>query len=327
MKAAWLLLAFVAGALAGCTEEPARPVDDLAIEPGEGSAGSLLVVVVTPDLRPIAGATVQVGALNASTDDTGSARLEALQPGSLVLKVSKTGFRPATQAVDIVAGNETRTDVKLLPGEDVARAEGPEEPAAGPQAYKEVFHLRGFFDCSATYLIITGDCMLVADFALDEAFGAVNETPPARPGDATDEEFVLEFPLDFDWRTVVAEMHWDATTTAGEKMTFAVEPAQAPDDGHAAKYGRAEGASPLLVRIDPGVPHENATPSADGEEPDMPNAKGGEVLRTRSYVQGEFHRPGGTAFLGVGAALQQEFDVFVTVFYGEPAPEGYRIGS
>jgi len=323
-------------ALAGCTDQE-TPTDDLTVQAppaDEGDAtGSLLVVVVTPDLKPIEGAVVHVDNLELSTDRTGSARAAGLAPGSRVIEVDKPGFRPARQGIDIVAGEETRSEVKLLPSP--AGGTGPQEeapPTDGdgtpePQVFQEVFHYQGYFDCSATYLIITGDCLLVADVAVDGAFGAVNGTPPVRPGDATSEEFVLEFPLDFDWRTVVAEMHWNATTLAGERMTFALEPAEAPEDGHAAKYGRAEGGSPLLVRLEPGVPHENATASADGEEPDMPNVQGGEVLRTRSYVQGEFHRPGGTEFLGVGAAVNQKFDVYVTVFYGGPAPAGYTIGG
>lgn len=320
-----LLLAALA--LAGCEDDAAPAKDDPAIGPAPPATGSLRVVVVTPDLHPIAGALVRLAHLNASTDGTGAIRLDGLAAGPYVLHVQKPGFRDATQGVEVVANQAVEARVKLLPAPATSGPGATVAPATAGDAtaYEETFHLQGYFDCSATYLIITGDCMLVLDTAVDAVFGAANETPPARPGDATREEFVLEFPLDHGWRTVVAEMHWETTTLAGERMTFAVEPAQAPADGHAAKYARAEGGSPLVVRLEPGVPHENATASADGEEPDMPNALGGEVLRTRSYVQGEFHRPGGTTFLGAGAAYQQKFDVYVTVFYGEAAPIGHAL--
>jgi hypothetical protein len=319
----------VAAALAGCADQtPAgAPVDVVAPSTTTGpTTGSLLAVVMTPELKPIQGAIVRVDHHQIGTDETGSARVDALGPGSRVIEVSKPGFRTAKQGVAIVAGEESRTDVKLLPSPDPPQT-GPDGNESAPQAYPEVFHYRGYFDCSATYLIITGDCLLVADTVVGEAFGAVNQTPPLQPGNATAEKFVLDFPLDFDWKTVVAEMYWDATTLAGEKMTFALEPAEAPEDGHAAKYARAEGGSPLRMRIEPGVPHENATASADGDAPDMPNPHGGEVLRTRSYVQGELHRPGGTGFLGVGAAANQQFDVYITVFYGAAAPADYSIAE
>ncbi len=110
-------------------------------------------------------------------------------------------------------------------------------------------------------------------------------------------------------------------------MTFALEPTEYDSAGHAPKYARDEGASPLRWVVHAGEPHASATASADGEEPDMPNVAGGEVVRTRSYVAGQFlHRPAGTTFLGLGAAASQEFEVVVTVFYGERAPEDFTVG-
>lgn len=317
-----LATALLLAGLAGCADPQPAPTpadpDALDAAPPEATTGSLLVVVLTPDLHPIPDALVTADDREARTDDAGSARLEGLTPGTWFIDAAADGHRTARVRAEVQAGEEATLQVKLLPG-DATAPTGPAGPANATEPYTQQFQLNGFFDCSATYLIITGDCLLLADFAVQSACAAANQTCP-QPGDLTNEEFVLEFPLDAGWQTVVAEMHWEAGTTAGSKMTFAVEPAEAPADGHAAKYARAEGESPLVIRLDAGVPHESASLSADGEAPDMPQEAGGEVLRTRSYVQGEQHRPGGTQFLGVGAAVQQQFEVLVTVYYVEPAP-------
>jgi hypothetical protein len=304
--------------LAGCTSPPAAPTDGPTDASREvADTGSLLVTVVTPDLYAIEGATVTVGTSTTTTDAQGSARFNELPVGLAVIEASKEGFRTATAGAEIKAGEEATARVKLLPGETTPTGPTPGKNATVPgtplvagDRNPEQFTLNGYFDCSATYVIITGDCLLVIDTAMEEL------GRPERPGNTTKEEFVLEFPLDLGWKQVDAEMHWNSSSLLGERMTFAIEPAEAPADGHAAKYARAAGGSPLRLTLRPGVPHPNATASADGQEPDMPNALGGEVLRTRSYVQGLAHNPGGTTFLGAGVALQQRFQVLVTVHYG-----------
>jgi hypothetical protein len=289
----------------------------MVASPGDANSGELIVTVVTPNLYAIEGATVIVGATTATTDAQGSAHLGNLAPGMTTIEARKDGFRTATAGVEIKAGQEATARVKLLPGESTpppqsinANASAPRHPSAPSNRTPEQFSLNGYFDCSATYVIVTGDCLLVIDTAMEEL------GRPERPGNATNEEFVLEFPLDLGWRFVAVEMQWNASSILGERMTLAVEPAAAPADGHAAKYARVAGGSPLRIRLEAGVAHPNATASADGEAPDMPNALGGEVLRTRSYVQGLAHNPGGTTFLGAGVAVQQRFQVLVTVHYG-----------
>lgn len=324
MRAAGLFIAVLALSLAGCTAVP----EDKAVEaPQEASRdgatmGSLLVTVVTPDLYSIDGATVTVSGQEMVTDGNGNALFKELAQGLAVIEAQKQGYRPASAGAEIRAGEQATARIKLLPGESTpvappapTNSTGGSPPIPIPQNFTEQFTLNGYFDCSATYLIITGDCLLIVDAAAEEL------GRPERPGNATKEEYVLEFPLDLRWQYAEVEMQWNASSPLGEQMTLAVEPAEAPADGHAAKYARTAGVSPLRIRLDAGTAHANATASADGEAPDMPNALGGEVLRTRSYVQGLAHNPGGTTFLGAGAALQQRFQVLVTVHYG-PLPTG-----
>ena len=271
--------------------------------------GRLVVLARMPDLSPLAGVNVTVRNESRLTDAEGIVRFEGLAPGLAQVEARKEAHRTAQMAVQIIAGEEAQTEAVLAPADG-----GQHAHEKGLFAHRDLYAFNGSFDCSATLPILTGDCMLAFDTA-------ANQTGlPARPGDQTEERYLIDFPLDLTWTSLVVELAWSATVptpATGEGMTLALEPAEAPADGHAAKYARAVGGSPLRIELLSGVQHETAT--AD----DMPNPLGGEVIRARAYVQGLAHNPGGTDFLGVGVAKDQAFTLYVTVFYGEPAPEGY----
>lgn len=315
------LLLVAALLAAGCTtgDAPAPEPQAAALEPAGAAAnvtatGSLAVLARMPDATLLPGVNVTVGNESRLTDATGLARFEALPAGSHAIEARKEAHRTAQQSVEIVAGEETRVEIVLA-------AAGNDQHAHenGVSAHRDHYRFEGHFDCSATYLIITGDCLVVVQNATATA-GA-----PDPASGATTERHIIDFPLDLNWTTLVVEMEWQAgapTPATGEGMTLALEPAEAPADGHAAKYARAEGVSPLAVRLEAGVQHETATAE------DMPNPEGGEVIRARAFVMGAAHRPAGTPFLGAGASAGQSFTLHVSIFYGEPAPEGYTaLGS
>lgn len=294
-------------------DETAAPEERLSTTTDRAGAapqtGRLAVLARMPDLSPLAGVNVTVRNESRLTDAEGLARFEGLAAGMVNVEARKEAHRTAQLAVQIAAGQETRTEAVLAPAEG-----GQHAHETGLVAHRDLYAFEGRFDCSATYLIITGDCML----ALDTAANATGL--PQRPGEQTSERSLIDFPLDLTWTSLVVEMAWSAgvaTPATGEGMTLALEPAEAPADGHAAKYARAIGGSPLRVELKAGAKHETATAE------DMPNPLGGEVIRARAYVMGVGHNPGGTDFLGVGAARDQKFTLYVSVFYGEPAPEGY----
>lgn len=298
--------------VAGCVApEDAPKADDLAPASLTASAppanGTLLVRALMPDRAPLPGVTILVANVTATTDAGGVARLADLPVGRHALEARKEAHRTAQAEVDVQGNATTEVEVILAAlGEDQHAHEG------GLFAHRDLYVFEGHFDCSATYVIITGDCLV----ALDVAANATGQ----RPGDATNERYVIDFPLDATWQTLIVEMAWTAkapTPATGERMTLALEPAEAPADGHAAKYARAEGGSPLAVRLENGLRHATATAE------DMPDPKGGEVIRARAYVAGLAHDAGGAGYLGVGAAAKHEFRILVSIFYEEPAPEGY----
>lgn len=322
------LLVVAALLLAGCAQPPlldsapddAPPTEDGGSAPTTATraTGALDVYVLDPALHPLAGANVTLtDNRTRTTDDGGLARFDDVPAGTMGLTARLDGYRPAISSAAIAADERTELQVKLLPSETAAA------PVETNETYRQTFHFRGYFECSATYFIITGDCMLLIDTVTEAAgFGT-----PA--GNTTAEEYKLDFPLDHGWTSIVGEMHWTANRPAsGEQMTFALEPTEYNATGHAPKYARDEGTSPLRWVVHNGEPHPTATASADGDEPEQPNEAGGEVVRTRSYVAGQFlHRPAGTNFLGLGAAVNHEFEVVVTVFYGERAPDDFTVAQ
>lgn len=322
---ALLPLAISALVLSGCVtpgaDETPTAAADVPADPTPGSApppapttGGLLVLARMPDETLLSGVNVTVRNESRLTGPDGLARFDDLAPGTAEVVARKEAHRTAQIAVEIVAGHETAVEAILPANEGDQHAH-----EKGVFAHADVYRFEGHFDCSATYVIVTGDCLLIVDNATTRA-GA-----PATPGEATSERHLIDFPLDATWAALVVEMAWTSTTptpATGGEMSLALEPAEAPADGHAVKYARAYGGSPLRLELAPGVHHETATAQ------DMPRPEGGEVIRARAYVAGLANKPAGTEYLGVGAAAQHDFVLFVSIFYGEAPPAGYTaLGS
>lgn len=311
MRAALLLVALVL--LAGCV----RPTDEPQAADGEQPAalaepldatnassapttGSLAVLAVFSDKTPLPGVKIELANTSAQTDAQGIARFDALAPGSYTLVASKTAHRTAQQTVEIVAGVDAQTEVVLA-----AEEGGQHSHAVGFAAHTDTYVFDGHFDCTAVYLIIPGDCMLLVDNATETA----GVEDPA--SNVTTEKYLIDFPLDVNWSKLVVEMTWtEPTPPTSDGMTLALEPAESPPDGHSAKYARTDGKAPLRLELLPGVKHETAT------EEDMPNPQGGEVIRARAFVRGYGHDAGELGFLGVGAATDFKFTLTVSIFYG-----------
>lgn len=332
-----LLALLVASTLAGCLGDQADPepastpnglagivngTDDAPEDGDPATTGTVRIEVVNPSLEPIAGAKVAVAGRTGLTGDDGFATLDRVRQGTHNLSANKDGYREAIAEVTVIPGDTATTRVKLLP-EFLAPAT---PPPPENQSYAREYDFAGVFECSLVYLIIPGDCLTIVDYTLDQPCQQPDVPDAActdvRPGDATDEQNAFDFPLDRGWETVIVEQVW-TPIIPGTKMQVALEPAEYDEQGHAPKYARVYGENPLYIRLENGVVHETAEASVEGADPGMPNPAGGEVITSRSFIIGEGHNAGGLGFLGVGFAYGQRFDVYVTVFYGEPAPEGF----
>lgn len=263
------------------------------------TTGALVVTAVFADRTPLVGVQLDVANETRTTDATGVARFDALPVGMHTLLATKTAHRDAQQQVEVQGGAEVAIEVVLA-----AEEGGQHAHAVGFDAHQDVYTFEGHYDCTAIYLIIPGDCLIVVENAT-----STTGLPDPISGTTT-ERNVIDFPLDVNWSLLVVEMSWDEPDPpTADGMTLALEPAEAPTDGHAAKYARAAGGSPLRLTLEPGVKHETAT------ETDMPNPLGGEVIRARAFVKGHAHNPGGTDLLGVGVAKDFRFTLTVRVTY------------
>lgn len=277
--------------------------------PSNATTGIVRVLVQAPDLSPLKGAEVSIADLTGLTGADGSVRIAGVPPGLQTLNVSKEGYRDGRIGVEVEAGAEAYVEATLARATTAPEAPKPEAP------HTAVYEFEGYFDCSATYVIITGDCLTVVT-NVSQLAGA-----PAEPGSSTNEANSFEFPLDLGWTSAILELAWrQSGSSVDGGMSLAVEPAEAPQDGEAVRYARAKSAeAPVTLRLDAGVKHEGATAE------DMPNPLGGEVLRARAFQLGLADNPGGTNFLGAGASLGHRFTLYVSVFYEDAAPEDYSI--
>lgn len=289
-----LLLALVPLLAAGCiAAEPADPGDNADDQPQPDQAlGDLHVRVTDASTQPIHDATVTTEEGHETrTGPDGQAILTELPPGPVTLHVDANGYQPLQRTTHVAAGTTTETTLLLQ---------------ETTKATVQRFELNGFFECSATYLIITGDCFAPARALTDELGGGPQIN-------ASNHRFTFPFQAHEGWSTIHITQTWEeGTLTAGSMMRINLEPDD-PDtrEGHSPRFARAEGGSSLELTLHAGETHATASedaPTPTGQPLD---------LRTRTFHLGleETHRPAGTGYLGAGAAVQQPFTVIIEVTY------------
>jgi hypothetical protein len=292
MRRVVLALLLLAPALAGCLggEAPLSPPADDETS-GEGSLASLDVTVLDPGRVPFPDLTVTLitsaTTRTATSNVLGIARFTDVPPGNVTVRVEAPGHLPAERALTLAPGQTGTIEVQMQ--------------RAGPVTWVEELEFEGFFECAATYLIITGDC-----FVLLDALGAPDAVNP------TNEDYVYVFSVRPGWTLLRITQSWDEPEfSLGSMMRVNLESTDEDSIEHNERYGRAEGETPIVLEILPGVRHETAS----NDEMVLP-PEGGEV-RTRSFHLGlkDLHNAGDQGFLGVGVAYQQRFRVDIEIHY------------
>lgn len=264
-----------------------------AVEPtATGANGASLVVVVTdPAVRPVPDARVTVDGSNASatTGPDGTAAFQGLAAGAYTVHVAADGFHQAQRDVRVPSDGVARLDVTLA-------------PIAVSTSRVQHHEFEGFFECTATALIVTGDCFAVVR--------AVAPEPAASVFNVTNAEFTFDFPVPDDWTRIEVTQTWsEGAATTGDGMRVNLEPAEGLEEGHATRYAVVSGTSPLHMTVERGVQH----PSAD-DGATVPLDGG--MLRTRTFHNGVGHNGSEPPFLGAGLAFEQRFTVVVSVYAG-----------
>ncbi|HUR64126.1 MAG TPA: carboxypeptidase-like regulatory domain-containing protein [Candidatus Thermoplasmatota archaeon] len=286
---AWLV---VAAALAGCGGQAAEPT------PTPAAAGDRMRVaglVESDTLVPLANATVAIAELNltATTDDVGTFAFPPLPPRVYSVEARHLGYRTLV----LVARPETNPG-----GLDFVLQRAL---AATPR--QDQFHFRGILDCGYEALIFSGSCDAGA-----KVLG--NQTR-------------FSFLLAAGWRTTVVDVLFDPKANPGlDGLRLTVRgQGQADQLDTYQQYGRFHSPKPFTARLEPGGDYTDATAPVDAN-----------ITRflLDVYPQGQLYhqacvpatpaRPAQCA-LGAGAGANIEFDLYITVFYVTPAPDGFTI--
>lgn len=285
-----LILLALALVLAGCADT--KPEPTVAPEP---STDDMVIrgIVQTADLAPIVTANVTVMPLNLTetTAPDGSFRFPPLPLAVYDIAVTADGYLPRT--VSVTPGQNNSILITLEPSA-VA-------PTQDLQRYK------GHLQCAAEYIIIVGACDRVST-----EFGGPS---------LVDAEGIFEHDVQAGWQTIVVDVVFEsgaASTYDGLRVTV-----KGGDDADAlneyAQYGRFHDSTAYTFRLEPGQTYN------DGNAPVPGNAT---TFLFDVFAQGHGYHAvcdpsGGSCFLGVGAGVDVQFELVVTTFYHEGAPEGF----
>jgi len=251
-------------------------------------------------LVPLAGANVTISpaGLQQVTDQNGRFAFPGLAPGVYRVGAVHNGF-----ALQYQDARPEATSLQFIL--DRAQPTQPYNVTLPP--------LHGFLECASEELIGSGPCDLYVQFA---GGPAVFQNQSAFP-----------FQTDLGWKTIVMDLTFDAANNPGiDGMRETLRAA----NGTAAlntyqQYGRFHGSQSFSTRIEPGGNY------TDGDAPVPANVT---AFKLEVYPQGRgYHTvctvdvPGHPAecFTGVGAAANLRFDLYITIFYVDPAPAGFTL--
>lgn len=301
-----LAVLLILSALAGCSgggKGGNGATDGIDVDDGEfdgldatSTTGVIRGVVVDEAVRPIGGATIAITTLgkNTTSADSGAFGFEGLEPGTYFLEVGKAGFQAVQVSVDVVAG---------VAEPDIAKVLLVADPDSRP--YWVPYQFEGYISCSARY-VIEGRNLC----------GTVDEK----------DDPLHDIPLEAVPTFAQGELVWESTQALGDELSFNWRRTDTSAD-----YVDIEGPSPLILRANHTLLLENEVGLQEAEDGPQP-------LRTIVFTaHNQATEP--PACLpdtpvtnpvcpwGVGVQLNQQFTLFVHVFYNMLPPEGWTFGT
>ena len=291
-----VLVAVATLLLAGCSD-PAAP----AGEPAASAAPSTMAIVgLVQDeaLAPVAGANVTLRLLDrtTTTDAAGSFRFDGLAASAYLVDVNATGFEPASLTAAPKPGGNASLGFVLL-----------QQTSLRPRVTLE--HFRGTYECAFEALIIPGSCDVLLEMAGQSAFEDLS---------------TFQAGLGRNWQSIAVDVDFDLTASPGlEGLRLVVRGLNDADQlNEYQQYGRFSGTQPFTAILDVNGTYD------DGDGPVPGNLT---ALEFVVYPQGHgYHQACEPTeqfgcFLGAGAGTDVQFDLYVTVFYNQKAPEGYTL--
>lgn len=297
-----LVLALLAGCTSGTqTTEDQVPFDGLE---GQASAttGVLRGVVVDDRIVPIVGAVVDLRgaseAPNQTTDDQGRFLFSDLPAGTYFLHVSSPLHKGIQSSADVVAGEAEPRAVRIQM-----------ERLFTQDPFVVQITREGYFQCSQAGAGLYASSNCVYD-PYRWAFGP-GDSPTQPVDNVTTQTREWHSDIGPGWQTLIFEMQWTPTSQGtSANMGIVVSTQKSTRDG-AHHFAQFEGGTPIRGQIDVGVEHE----SAANVEPTMIPPEG---MTNMSYFVG-VREDGFTP----GIAYQQQFELYLTMFYYGKPPEGW----
>ncbi len=294
-----VLLLWTGVVLAGCAGGNSGPNAADAVP--ESGTGVLAGLVTDDEARPVADARVQAPAhgLNATSDADGTFRLEDVPAGNVTIVVTHPEFENHSRHVEVVADTEVTLTLALV-------------PLPTEEAFFELFPFAGFQQCMWYTPAFKSGCGYPYTALFYTAHdNGMNLSQYGAPSDVFDNQYRYNFSVRPEHTGIVSELVWVAATDAAKYYSLelscawydpvvddCVPPGETTWDPQNT-YAVARGISPLRIEW-------------EHERPDwLP------WVMSRAYLSADVNAP-------VGAALEQKVEMFNTVFYGGPVPEGYR---
>lgn len=283
--------------LAGCVAQApldAQDVPTSTTTPAPVTRMTIEGVVVDAAIQPLAGATVTILELNATqlTGPTGTFRFEDLPVRSYFLTANAPEHMAKTLSVDS-SGATLRFQLDAMPTE---------------RAFNVTIPFKGHIQCALEVIIISPSC--------DSLITYVGQDP------VFEQDFTANLPVGRNWKTVVGDLQFDASAypLLDGLRVVARGTLNQSDTGTYEQYGRFFGSEPFTFRLEPnGTYPEGVTPvpaqASLFQFDTYPHSHGWHALCAPPGSE--------TCFLGAGAGLDISFDLFLTVFYVEAAPEGW----
>lgn len=297
-----LLAVLACVVLAGCTGAkgpPSEPAPDGVETSPESAARESIELrghVLSSALVPIANATVTVVATDLIDVTGADGAFDFGRPESRIYTLVAT------------AGGFVESSLTVTPEQAAEAVRLVMLPGMPTQPYNQTFAFTGILQCALEALIISPSC--------DSALTAV-PGQPVPPLFDTDQSFL--FQADLGWKTLVIDVAFDGEAHPGlDGLRVTVRGSRDPDSGgEYTQYGRWNDAQSFTARLEPGGTY------ADGTEPVPDNATGFQVdTYPHSHL---WHAGEASPFLGVGFAQNVRFDLYATLFYVNPAPEGFTL--
>lgn len=306
----------------GCLGGGQNAIDTAASSPAPDEPATLTGILTNDEHLPIVGANITVAAANRTdtilqeilTPANGGFQIGPVPPGVYAVTYQHLDFEARVETYELRPGYNGYVDVHLL------LLENRKPSIDAPEAWT------GYYDCGLEFVILSGDCMILYENVTCE-LGDCQESPVFA------EENAYFYNVSERWSQIVIEMVWEEggqNQLDGMHLYLARPDASGDPAAHHVKYAVAEGPQqPLRIDLIQGAAHDTAENDPATDEPIVLGPAGGEVVILAlprgqlAEAAGQVCDEPGHCFLGVGAALDLKFTVYVSVFFNQVAPDGY----